>query len=430
MKLNLDQFQNLLSVIASNNAAELDLLLQQEDVKSVINDIDEIGQTPLIKAAKNGNVEIVGILLKHGADVNYADRENGGGTALMAAACEGHVNIVKALLDKGAEVNNQKDGGWTALMEAAAYADSETIKALLDGGAHINQADNDNCIALTYAVQNSVANVRILLNSGAEVNHLDKFGYTALTSAAKFSRDPEIINEIITNTYKKKGNDWSIMIYGNENQPSQLTEEVLNILPKESVILLATVIDKEELRNSIVANYNKKNPQDTIDPNSIGLLRILRSRHHEFFMKSGVAASEANFMANEKLLSLVNNPEEREVAFDRHSKISKMVQDPNLLTYLKFIQESEKNEKENETFNNLISRLAPKNHSIEENKIYIAILSTLTPQEVEILASGHISAQNNSSNIRKGVKPYFTDPSSIISNPMISIGSRNNYFSI
>ena len=51
------------------------------------------------------NIEIVKLLLEHGADINLPD--NYGHTALMMASLEGNTEIVRLLLDQGADVNVQ-----------------------------------------------------------------------------------------------------------------------------------------------------------------------------------------------------------------------------------------------------------------------------------------------------------------------------------
>jgi hypothetical protein len=75
------------------------------------------GWTPLMKAADNGLVDCLEVLLKHGADVNVVD--NDGNTALIVAADNGHLDCIEALLKHGADLNvvgNEERG---ALMWAA-----------------------------------------------------------------------------------------------------------------------------------------------------------------------------------------------------------------------------------------------------------------------------------------------------------------------
>ena len=67
----------------------------------------------LAAAALMGHMEIVALLLEHGADVNARSKD--GGTALHAAAFLGRVETVKLLLDKGADTTLRHKMGSTAI---------------------------------------------------------------------------------------------------------------------------------------------------------------------------------------------------------------------------------------------------------------------------------------------------------------------------
>jgi ankyrin repeat protein len=72
-----------------------------------------IGSTPLRLAAMKGNLDIMKLLLEHGAIVD-ASRQSGR-TALHWASLKGHPDIVKLLLDYGADVWAQDEFGRTSL---------------------------------------------------------------------------------------------------------------------------------------------------------------------------------------------------------------------------------------------------------------------------------------------------------------------------
>ncbi|RDD34218.1 ankyrin repeat protein [Wolbachia endosymbiont of Cylisticus convexus] len=65
--------------------------------------IDEQGNTPLHTAAWEGNLEVVKLLLKHGADVHAENFERK--TPLHFAAWEGGLKVVKLLLKHRADVH-------------------------------------------------------------------------------------------------------------------------------------------------------------------------------------------------------------------------------------------------------------------------------------------------------------------------------------
>ncbi|MBA3019097.1 MAG: ankyrin repeat domain-containing protein [Proteobacteria bacterium] len=92
--------------------------------------------TPLMKAAKTGDVKAVNALLEQGADI---DERNEGGTALIWAAHYGSTSIVKLLLDKGADVNaTDYYCGWTALYSAVWGGHADIVQILLARGADVS----------------------------------------------------------------------------------------------------------------------------------------------------------------------------------------------------------------------------------------------------------------------------------------------------
>uniref|UniRef100_A0A2H8TJ11 Tonsoku-like protein n=1 Tax=Melanaphis sacchari TaxID=742174 RepID=A0A2H8TJ11_9HEMI len=98
---------------------------------------NEKGETPIIPACAKGNVKLVLGLLKQGHSVNAGDAL--GWTALHEASNYGHVDIVNVLLDHGADINNRGGPcceGITPLHDAAACGHLEVIDCLLDRGAN------------------------------------------------------------------------------------------------------------------------------------------------------------------------------------------------------------------------------------------------------------------------------------------------------
>jgi uncharacterized protein len=86
------------------------------------------GSTPLLFAARVGDVESARLLIAAGADVN--DAQPDGVSALVAAAHSGHTALGALLLDKGADPN-AAEGGYTALHAAIDRSDLELVQALL-----------------------------------------------------------------------------------------------------------------------------------------------------------------------------------------------------------------------------------------------------------------------------------------------------------
>ncbi|TGN03108.1 ankyrin repeat domain-containing protein [Leptospira dzoumogneensis] len=84
--------------------------------------------TPLMIAAREGEVEIAEFLVRNGADINAKTRD--GHTALMMAVYNRNLDIVKLLLKNGANVHIKSKQGHTAFSEAS-LEESIQIKELL-----------------------------------------------------------------------------------------------------------------------------------------------------------------------------------------------------------------------------------------------------------------------------------------------------------
>nr|WP_264330930.1 ankyrin repeat domain-containing protein [Wolbachia endosymbiont (group B) of Erebia ligea] len=79
-----------------------------------INSIDNSGHAPLHWAVARNNLELIGLLIKNGANVDVQD-ERHGRTALHWAAYHDKFEIVKLLVNKGADWNIKDRDGKTAL---------------------------------------------------------------------------------------------------------------------------------------------------------------------------------------------------------------------------------------------------------------------------------------------------------------------------
>jgi ankyrin repeat protein len=93
------------------------------------------GSTPLLFAARSGDVESARLLVEAGASVN--DALPNGMTALIEAAQSGHQAVGVLLLAKGADPNAH-EVGYTALHAAVLRGGLDLVKALLAHGADPN----------------------------------------------------------------------------------------------------------------------------------------------------------------------------------------------------------------------------------------------------------------------------------------------------
>ena len=104
---------SILDACKEGNKELVELLLKDGEDVEAMGGYDE---TILMIACERGYKEIVELLLTYGADVNGWNYD--GRSVLMEASYRGHKNIVELLLNNGADVNAMDDWGRTALDEA------------------------------------------------------------------------------------------------------------------------------------------------------------------------------------------------------------------------------------------------------------------------------------------------------------------------
>ena len=172
------------------------------------------GLTPLVFAAREGDIESAKLLIDAGANVNQVT--NYGWTPLLIATNNRHYKLGAFLIERGADVNIANKGGWTPLYLATDNRNIEGgdypvpkmdldhldfIKILLDKGANPNVPVKDNTLTRTIftmqwffetgatafvrAAQSSDTTLmKLLLQFGADPQARTEHGDTALTAAA------------------------------------------------------------------------------------------------------------------------------------------------------------------------------------------------------------------------------------------------------
>ena len=120
--------------------------LLMDHPKINLNALNRSGESSLMLAALNGQLDIATRLVKKGADINKT-----GWTPLHYAATKGHVEVIKLLLENHAYIDAESPNGSTPLMMASMYGSPQAVKLLIDEGADPLLKNQSGLTALQFA---------------------------------------------------------------------------------------------------------------------------------------------------------------------------------------------------------------------------------------------------------------------------------------
>jgi len=150
-------------------------------ISSYVNSYDGQGRTPLYWAVVKGNVQIVKLLLEHGANANISNFE---GKSLIISSMENfpvckslHEResiraIIHELLNHGIDTNfGDSESGSSPLHIASAFGEDTIIDYLLAAGANANLLDHEGENALFYAVREQQSTTIRKLIQDVKINY-------------------------------------------------------------------------------------------------------------------------------------------------------------------------------------------------------------------------------------------------------------------
>jgi uncharacterized protein len=152
---------------------------------------NELGDTPLIVAALQGEAEIVSFLAPR---IVAIDRSNQGETALGMAVTQDSMEMMAVLLEVGANPNTRLPDGKTALMKAGDRGNIEMMEKLINAGADVNLQDDYGATALMWSCHRGYLDaVKVLLIcNDLDLSIKNQGGYTALKLAER-NQYPEVV---------------------------------------------------------------------------------------------------------------------------------------------------------------------------------------------------------------------------------------------
>jgi ankyrin repeat protein len=139
-------------------------------------------ESALHRASWRGHEKVVQLLLDNGADIDYISDRNQ--NALVMASQNDHEKVVKLLIDRGAEMNAQEGFHYSPLQIASSQGHGRIVRLLLENGAENAQGGHMGSALQAASAGGDERIVRLLLESGAEVNALEGFAGCALRVAS------------------------------------------------------------------------------------------------------------------------------------------------------------------------------------------------------------------------------------------------------
>uniref|UniRef100_A0A8C1E6F4 Death-associated protein kinase 1 n=1 Tax=Cyprinus carpio carpio TaxID=630221 RepID=A0A8C1E6F4_CYPCA len=148
-----------------------------------INQPNKHGTPPLLIAAGCGNVQIIDVLMKKGAEIQAFDKT--GANAIYHAARHGHVGTLRFLHEKKCPLDIQDKSGETALHVAARYGNVDVVQYLCSIHANPDLVDREQETPLHCAAWHGYSAVaRALCEAGCDVNARNREGESPLLTAS------------------------------------------------------------------------------------------------------------------------------------------------------------------------------------------------------------------------------------------------------
>src|SRR5215471_4968781 len=193
------------------------LLAAPRDEELDINGYDDCGYSTLMHAVESdgASVDMVLLLLDHGADIHQKSRQNGYDVSVMAICLGGgDPDKVALLLERGADLHYQRSDGYDALIDSVhgrdIFDDPDLIsllKLLIAHGVSLNSITSykESGLRVLSRIGRFDA-VGLLLDAGADETHLE---WTALIRAVALGSLADVRNILETSGDLEKRDWWS-----------------------------------------------------------------------------------------------------------------------------------------------------------------------------------------------------------------------------
>jgi ankyrin repeat protein len=181
--LHLTASHGLVERASKTESVDLMQLFRGSDLEST----DDDGRTPLIHAAKAGNVETVRQLIDKKANIMATDKNDW--SAVHHAAKGDHADVLPLFQGADLEAKEKKEG-WTPLMVAAEAGNTKAVRTLIDMKVNIMTVEAVGFTALQLAASSGHGEVvQLMIDMGASFQTKGYLGESPLHTAARRGRD-------------------------------------------------------------------------------------------------------------------------------------------------------------------------------------------------------------------------------------------------
>ncbi|MCB9228586.1 MAG: ankyrin repeat domain-containing protein [Deltaproteobacteria bacterium] len=192
------------------------------------------GDSPLIKAASQGNLEEVQRLIEEGADIDEVDSI--GRNSLEWAVCGGHLSVVRYFIcDRRADIRQTDQYNQSLLHKAARQGDLEVVEFLIDQGLDFRLINSYGMTTLhNAAMSGNPGTVECLLKKAKEAElppeeYVDKSDWYCRTPL--FIAKQELAS--VTKELAKQNSSVTARILARQARIEETVELIKNALKSE-----------------------------------------------------------------------------------------------------------------------------------------------------------------------------------------------------
>lgn len=228
--------------------------------KNKLETLTSLGEPYLFDAVIHNNIDLVKLLIKHGADINQNDDKEcniifkyiSENTSAKESADEKlYYDMLRKIISLGADINARDDFGGTTLHKAILVSDLQTCKILINDGANIGLRDGRGRNMIHNTIwKNKLKIFRMLHLLDKElINKADNYGILPINYAA-FLGHHKLVVELISkgahiNNSNKKPKSIQDFLYKFHKNINPMLNNITNDNDRNKAVSLVENMKKE-----------------------------------------------------------------------------------------------------------------------------------------------------------------------------------------